>query len=594
MADENKSVLGSIAGTFKSELKNNVLGKLGPDLGSAIEKALDAKARGKNFKDTFSSEYKNKIGESLKDKIFSQGIIGKSLRAGFESKFGSSEKVDPDEPVIGTTFNDFSEGVSKSIEDEQGVLIRIETLATNISDNVYNITAAWSKNAKTLEETRKIQEEQHKLEMMSAEEAALEAKSQIEPLSKPTPTGKEKEKPGNGLSGISNMFSGLLKSAGKLRSSLIGILKSKKFIALAALTVGSSAAAAILSNTGDQQTTNLNTELPPKKLDLPPEPTKINPVITQQDKQEAQRETEKLLKLSKTRDQTTSTTNNVTNQNANNVTNNVTNQNPTNVTNNVTNQNPTNVTNNVTDQSNNLNVSSTTQVSKPPLSTATPRSTIAPTSSSNDSDVQRLNDYFQKPENVADGVKVQELSQQEQTIKEAIKQTKQLSSSVTTPSEKARYEYIIKNQLEPSLQVVNNQKQEIINKAEQATKSIQTTSAGSNVSAPTPIKSTPSVSPGPSASGTASGMGSSSTTAGSSSTGESGPTMMENGPTSGSSIAANSEAVESSASKPNQPTVTNIDNSSQNMESREGKTRKGIPSPVANRGSLDSMAFFRG
>ena len=68
--------------------------------------------------------------------------------------------------------------------------------------------------------------------MMSAEEAAIEAKSQIEPLSKPTPTGKENEKPSTGLSGISNMFSGLLKSAGKLRSSLLGILKSKKFIKL--------------------------------------------------------------------------------------------------------------------------------------------------------------------------------------------------------------------------------------------------------------------------------------------------------------------------------------------------------------------------
>ena len=558
MADEKKSVLGSITGTFKSELKNNVLDKLGPNLGSSIEKALEAKAHGKNFKDTFSSEYKSRLAESWKDKIFGQGIIGKSLRAGFEAKFGSSKKVDPDEPVLGTTFNDFSDGVSKSIEDEQGVLIRIETLATNISDNVYNITAAWSKNAKTLEETRKIQEEQHKLEMMSAEEAALEAKSQIEPLSKPTPTGKENEKPGTGLSGMSNMFSGLLKSAGKLKSSLLGILKSKKFIALAALTVGAGAAAAMMSNQNSDPTIDPNTELPPQKLDLNPELTKTSPVITEQNKQDTDSETEKLLKLSKTKEQSTSTTNNVTNQ------------------------------------SNNLNVSSTTQVSKPPLSSSAPQTASVPSSANNDSDVQRLNDYFQKPENVADGVKVQELSQQEQTITEAIKQTKQLSSSVSTPSEKAKYEYIIKNQLEPSLQVVNNQKQEIINRAEQATKSLQTSSAGSNVSAPTPIKSTPSVSLGPTASGTASGMGSSSTTAGSTSTGESGPTMMENSPTSGSNIAANSEAVESSASKPNQPTVTNVNNSSQNMESREGKTRKGIPSPVANRGSLDNMAFFGG
>ena len=584
MADEKKSVLGSITGTFKSELKNNVLDKLGPNLGSSIEKALEAKAHGKNFKDTFSSEYKSRLAESWKDKIFGQGIIGKSLRAGFEAKFGSSKKVDPDEPVLGTTFNDFSDGVSKSIEDEQGVLIRIETLATNISDNVYNITAAWSKNAKTLEETRKIQEEQHKLEMMSAEEAALEAKSQIEPLSKPTPTGKENEKPGTGLSGMSNMFSGLLKSAGKLKSSLLGILKSKKFIALAALTVGAGAAAAMMSNQNSDPTIDPNTELPPQKLDLNPELTKTSPVITEQNKQDTDSETEKLLKLSKTKEQSTATTNK---QDTDSETEKLLKLSKTK-------EQSTSTTNNVTNQSNNLNVSSTTQVSKPPLSSSAPQTASVPSSANNDSDVQRLNDYFQKPENVADGVKVQELSQQEQTITEAIKQTKQLSSSVSTPSEKAKYEYIIKNQLEPSLQVVNNQKQEIINRAEQATKSLQTSSAGSNVSAPTPIKSTPSVSLGPTASGTASGMGSSSTTAGSTSTGESGPTMMENSPTSGSNIAANSEAVESSASKPNQPTVTNVNNSSQNMESREGKTRKGIPSPVANRGSLDNMAFFGG
>jgi hypothetical protein len=166
MADKNKSVVDSITGTFKSELTNNVLDKLGPSLGTAIEKALEARTAGKKFSDTFNSEYKSRLSESLKDRIFGQGIVGKSLRAGFEAKFGSKEE----DPV---------EEITDSVNIEQGVLVRIETLATNISDNVYNITAAWSKNAKTLDETRKLQEEQHKQEMMSAEEAALEAKSQI-------------------------------------------------------------------------------------------------------------------------------------------------------------------------------------------------------------------------------------------------------------------------------------------------------------------------------------------------------------------------------------------------------------------------------
>lgn len=526
MENEKKSVLGSIAGTFKSELKNNVLDKLGPNLGTSIEKALEARAAGKKFSDTFSIEYKSRLAESLKDKIFGQGIIGKSLRAGWETKFGSKQN-DEDIPI---------EDLADPLNEQQGVLLRIETLATNISDNVYNITAAWSKNAKTLEETRKLQEEQHKQEMMSAEEAALESKLSVEPLTKPTPTGKEKEKSGSGTSGFTGMLSGLLKSANKLKSALGGILKSKKFLALAALTIGAGAAASMLSDTGDQQTTDPTTESPSA-------PTKINPVITELDKQETDRETEKLLKLSKTKEQAVST-----------------------------------------------------QVSKPSLSSTTPQVVGAPLPTNTDPDVQRLGNYFQKPENIADSVKIEELSQQEQNIKEAIKHTQQLSSSASTPAEKARYDYIIKNQLEPSLQVINNQRQEIINKAEQATKSLQNTSAGSDVSAPTPIKATPSALQGVTSSSmpASSSMGSSSSPIGPISATETGPTMMENSPTSGSSIAANSEAVEYSASKTNRPTITNIDNSSQNMESREGRIRKGIPSPVANRGSIDKMSFYGG
>ena len=590
MADEKKSVLGSITGTFKSELKNNVLDKLGPNLGSSIEKALEAKAQGKNFKDTFSSEYKSRLAESWKDKIFGQGIIGKSLRAGFEAKFGSSEKVDPNEPVLGSTFNDFSESITKSIEDEQGVLIRIETLATNISDNVYNITAAWSKNAQTLEETRRIQEEQHKLEMMSAEEAALEARSQIEPLSKPTPTGKENDKPGTGLSGISNMFSGLLKSAGKLKSSLSGILKSKKFLALAALTIGSSAAAAIISGNEPKDIPDNTTETP-KKLNSNSEPQKAVPALTEQDKQEAVGETEKLLKLSKVREQTSAVTNNVTNLG------------PTNSTSNVTNLGPANSTNNVTNQNKTISINNTMPVSKPLLSSVsltTPNVTSSPGS---EPGIQMLNDYFQKPENAADSMKVQELSEQENTINNAIEQTRILASTVLSPNEKARYEYIIKTQLEPSLQVVKNQKQEIINRAKQSLQGSKISGQNTNYVAPSPVQLTTSVSvaptageagPAPTPTASSSSPPSLAPTPTASSSSSSSPTMMGSNPTSGSGLAATSEAVESSATKPNKPTITNIDNSSQNMESREGRTRRGIPSPVANRGSLDKMSFFGG
>jgi len=301
------------------------------------------------------------------------------------------------------------------------------------------------------------------------------------------------------------------------------------------------------------------------------------PALTEQDKQEAVGETEKLLKLSKVREQTSAVTNNVTNLG------------PTNSTSNVTNLSPANSTNNVTNQNKTISINNTMPVSKPQLSSVsltTPNVTSSPGS---EPGIQMLNDYFQKPENAADSMKVQELSEQENTINNAIEQTRILASTVLSPNEKARYEYIIKTQLEPSLQVVKNQKQEIINRAKQSLQGSKISGQTTNYVAPSPVQLTTSVSVAPTA-----GEAGPAPTPTASSSSSSSPAMMGSNPTSGSGLAATSEAVESSATKPNKPTITNIDNSSQNMESREGRTRRGIPSPVANRGSLDKMSFFGG
>jgi hypothetical protein len=531
MADKNKSVVDSITGTFKSELTDNVLNKLGPSLGTAIEKALEARTDGKKFSDTFNSEYKSRLSESLKDRIFGQGIVGKSLRAGFEAKFGSKEE----DPV---------EEIADSVNIEQGVLVRIETLATNISDNVYNITAAWSKNAKTLEETRKLQEEQHKQEMMSAEEAALESRSLIEPLSKPTPTGKENEKSGSGASGLTSMLSGLFKSAGKLKSALTGILKSKKFLALAAVTVGVGAVAAAIAG---QDSSGADTSGSGES-----NAQRITPTITQQDIEENNSETQKLARLSKSREQNSEASTPVSKPSVSSA--------------------PPSTAGATSQSSGNSNSS-------------VPSSTAGATSqSSGNSDVQRYKDYFERPENAAEGARLTNLSQKEQTIQEAIKQTKSLASKVDSPAEKAKYDLIIKNQLEPSLQVVQNQKQEILSKAESATSPQQGAATGSSAPAPSPVQAQPATAV------SASPVGSSSGESGSS--GEGGATMINSTPSSGANIAASSEAVETSATSPKEPKVINVDNSSSSTSSHADKPRKVIMSPVANRGSLDKMSFF--
>jgi hypothetical protein len=61
-------------------------------------------------------------------------------------------------------------------------------------------------------------------------------------------------------------------------------------------------------------------------------------------------------------------------------------------------------------------------------------------------------------------------------------------------------------------------------------------------------------------------------------------------PSSGAQVAQASMEVEQGSGN-QQPVVSNVDNSSSSMSSTEQGTRFKIPSPVANRGSLDSMSF---
>lgn len=75
---------------------------------------------------------------------------------------------------------------------------------------------------------------------------------------------------------------------------------------------------------------------------------------------------------------------------------------------------------------------------------------------------------------------------------------------------------------------------------------------------------------------------------GSSSSAQASPVFTE--PSTGTQVARTSMDVEQGYGK-QQPVVSNINNSSSNMTSTEQGTRFKIPSPVANRGSLDKMSF---
>jgi LAS superfamily LD-carboxypeptidase LdcB len=76
----------------------------------------------------------------------------------------------------------------------------------------------------------------------------------------------------------------------------------------------------------------------------------------------------------------------------------------------------------------------------------------------------------------------------------------------------------------------------------------------------------------------------------SSDTGSASATSLPPEPSSGNAITQASMDVEQGYGK-QQPVISNIDNSSSSMSSTEQGTRFKIPSPVANRGSLDKMSF---
>lgn len=118
----------------------------------------------------------------------------------------------------------------------------------------------------------------------------------------------------------------------------------------------------------------------------------------------------------------------------------------------------------------------------------------APTPSSDDSETKKLAEYFSQPENAADNAQLDILQNRIGTIKRAIRDTKSLIASSTTPEEKERHEKILKEQLEPGLEATKKQKKAILDKARNALQ-IKTTGESGATSAPAP-PSSPTVSPG--------------------------------------------------------------------------------------------------
>ncbi|NDG29039.1 hypothetical protein EB118_02935 [bacterium] len=182
--------------------------------------------------ETFYGAAKQEFMEGFKDKVFGQGLLGKSLRTGFDAKFGKQEIQQDTNPYE-------RENVS--------VLKRIEVVVTNISDNIYNIAGVLNAQLTSMKETEDEIKRQEMERLIAKEEQSLEAGSNIVMQ---TPKVEQKKQDNKGIFDSVNKGFALFKnSISKFAKGINSLLKSKKFIALAGVAaVGGAAAYAAIKD----------------------------------------------------------------------------------------------------------------------------------------------------------------------------------------------------------------------------------------------------------------------------------------------------------------------------------------------------------
>jgi hypothetical protein len=219
------------------------------------------------------------------------------------------------------------------------------------------------------------------------------------------------------------------------------------------------------------------------------------------------------------------------------------------------------------------------QPPEPPPSApaATPAAPPPPVASTQqkDNEAEKLREYFDRPENAADSAQIETLWRREQGIKTGIRDTKWLIANASSPEEKARHEDILKNQLEPGLQAVKEQRRAILNKGREAVgiatapmPSVDTAARKSNFEESIKRTSPEMISSG--AGGTAAA-------------------PVAPSPSTGADIGTASTAV-AAASEPQQPKQETVNVSSSKDSGTPPATA--MPSPVADRGSLDVGTTF--
>lgn len=147
-------------------------------------------------KETVSTRLK----QGVSDAVFSGGgVIGRTLKAKFDEKIGSAKKPRTDEST------------SDIVSNQLAVLEDIEKIVTNISDNVYNIAGVLGAQLTSMQAAQKESKRRLSISQAQAEETALESNLNADVSLKPEQV--EEKKAGSIKERFTEYFKGLKKAA---------------------------------------------------------------------------------------------------------------------------------------------------------------------------------------------------------------------------------------------------------------------------------------------------------------------------------------------------------------------------------------------
>lgn len=189
-----------------------------------------------------ATKVKNNAVKSIGNAMFGSGIIGGALNKAFQKKFGDKEESD-------TQVAEALSEQEKVQDQNNATLTRIETIVVNIADNIYNIAGVLNTQVVSMKEAQRLQQERAYKNAAAEEERNAEALK----LEAPTPAASapieqtSNDKGGGGIMALA----GLLLSTRKMFK---GFLKKFAIFAAGVTAVGlAGAATTSLFSGGDKQ-----------------------------------------------------------------------------------------------------------------------------------------------------------------------------------------------------------------------------------------------------------------------------------------------------------------------------------------------------